>query len=529
VLCAQGASTKINGVSYDSKGSAAAPQNLKDLLPPAQALRLKKVFLFPSMDDLSGALAPKLDEKLVSLFSRNTRFELIRDPQVVKALSPDEASYYKAAQNQAVHKEAAKVTGADTTVLLRTRNLGPNTQMNFELRDANGNLLFMEEGSVPGSAPMETRWGLVEKLYKGMLDRLPFEGTVTGRTANTLTVDLGLGSMRQGEEVEIARIVSVQRHPLLGTIVGTDYVRTGRAKVTTVDRVLSFAEVEEEFAGEKISPGQKVLRAQATVVRRPAPAVGPEEEGEKRPKARPGKQPEAQEADPADDRLTGEFDRPKARFGQLGGNLYYGSLGHSQNVNSAQSEYTGSGLGGGVDGELWITKNWILLGSFGMHGATMGGQGATVGSESWREFSLVGGFRIFPESLADGVILTAGLGYQSMDFDIPANAGLSLGGKKYTGPVVRADGEIFFLEKQKITLGFGIQPFSTISEAGPTLGVVHNGTVIGLHLGWNRQLANEIWFKVGMRYDVANGSYENSTSSITNKRFAIGPGIYYLF
>ena len=383
-VAAQGAiaaTTKINGVTYTGKGTATAPKVAKDGLAPEQSLRLKKVFLFPTVDDLSGALAPKLDEKLFDLFSHNTRFEVIRDPQVLKALSPDEGSYYK----------AAKVTGADTTVLLRTRNVGPDTRMTLELRDASGSLQFAEEGSIPGSSTMDVRWALIEKLYRAFLSRLPFEGTVTGRTAATITVDLGMGSMKQGEEFEIARIVSVQRHPLLGTVICTDYVRTGRARAATVDRVLTFADVIEEFPGEKIGPGQKILRAQSSVVHR----GGLEAESEKRPPLRnrernsefdPVKREDKQEENPLEDRLKSDLDRPKARYGQMGGNLYYGSLSHSQTVNSTATDYSGSGIGGGLDGELWVTKNWILMADYGFQSATLSSVSAPVGSVSWNTY-----------------------------------------------------------------------------------------------------------------------------------------------
>lgn len=527
-LSAGAAETKINGVTYESAGTVVPPQSSRDILPPEQTLRLKKIFLFPSIDDISGALAPKLDQKLADLFSRNTRFELIRDPQVVKALSPDESAYYKAAVNQSVHMEAAKVVGADTTVLLRTRNLGSNTQMTLELRDARGNFLFVEEGSIPGSSTMEIRWGLIEKLYKGLLDRLPFEGTVTGRTARTLTVDLGMGSVKQGEEIELARIVSVQRHPLLGTVVGTDYVRTGRAKVTTVDRVLSFAEVTEEISGEKITAGQKILIARAKIVRREEST--PEPSGAPRKSARKTifDEEQGQEKGPVDSRLEGEFDRPKPRYGNVGGSLYYGSLAQSQTVGGAVGDYSGSGLGGDLSGELWVTKSWIFSALYGFHNAKLASSAVSLGSGSWRDVHAIVGYRIFPENMADGLTLTGSVGYQSMTFDMPDNATLSVGGKKYTGIFLRADAEIAFMDQQTIGVGFGIQPLSSLTETGTSLGIPNKGTVIGLHLSWNKRLMDTIWLRVGLRYVVANGSYENS-STVSNKRFAIGPGLYYLF
>lgn len=422
--------------------------------------------------------------------------------------------------------EAAKVVGADTTVLLRTRNLGQNTQMTLELRDAKGFLLFSEEGAVPGSSSMETRWGQVEKMYKSLLDRIPFEGTITGRTAGTVTVDLGMGSVKQGEEIEIARIVSLQRHPLLGTVVGTDYVRSGRAKISTVDRVLSFAEIIEEIPGEKISPGQKVLITRARVVRRST------EEAEAAAPVRGSKKvrldAEDKEKDPFDDRLQGEFDRPKPRYGQVGGNLYYGTLAHDQSVGGAVGEYSGSGLGGDLNGELWVTRNWIFTALYGFHNAKLAGNSVSVGAASWRDIHALAGYRFFPEHLAEGVTLTGYIGYQSMSFDIPDYAALSVGGKKYSGIFARADAEIAFLNEQTIAVGFGIQPLSTFTETGASLGTTNGGTVISLHLAWNKQLMDSIWLRIGARYAVANGSYENS-ATVSDKRFAIGPGLYYLF
>lgn len=538
-LDAFAAGTKINGVVYSGRvgGAAQTPgkDGIKDPLPPDMSLRMKKVFLFPSIDDVSGALSPKLDEKLSALFGGNVRFELIRDPQVVRALSPDEASYYKAALSAEVHREAARVTGADTTALLRTRNVGTETRIVLEMRDAHGGLLLAEEGSVRGSSPMDARWELVEKLYGGMLSRLPFEGAVTGRTAGTITVDLGLGNVRQGEEIELARIVSVQKHPLLGTVVGVDYARTGRARVTAVDRVLSFAEVIDEMPGERVLPGQKVLRQSSSLIHRSSVMEPAEKWGQGAPHMRWGPARRAPGegrgvgGDPMDDRLKGDFDRPVPRYGMVGAVIQYGSLSHSQSVSGVAADYSGGGLGGELTGELWVTKNWIFSAAFSAQSATLSGSGATVGSTSWKGLGVWGGYRIFPDSLAEGLVLTGSFGYHSMSFDIPTNSAASLGGKKYSGLELRADGEISFLERQKISVGFSLQPFASVTESGPSLGTPNSGTVIGLHLGWNRQLMDALWLRVGLRYEAANGSYDGSSSTISDKRFAIGPGIYYFF
>lgn len=511
------ASTKINGVTYDSAANAGGKS------PSASteaSLKLKKVFLFPSVDDMSGVLAPKLDEKLAQLLSRNSRFDLVRDPQVLKALSPDDKAYGKAASSPIVHKEAARVTGSDTTVILKTRNVGNETEMVLEFRDAEGEILFAETGSIPGFSAMDARWGLIEKLFQAVVAKIPFDGTVTGRTANTLTLDLGASAIKRGEEVDLARIVSVQRHPLLKTIVGTDYVRVGRARVSTVDRSLSFADVIEEFSGELISPGVKVLRTRSNSVRRPEPTYPSE------PRNILREQEEVAAAE--DDRLLGDFDRRKPRYGQVGLNLQYGSLTHTQTAGGVTAEYSGSGIGGNLEGELWVTKNWIASINYGFHSASLAGGGITVGDASWKRVEIIAGYRIFPEDIAEGAHLTGGIGYQVQDFTIPTPAGTSVSGKRYSGLAVRLDGEVQFHRNHKLTTGFGFQPFASVLDNGASPGSPDGGTVIAFHLGWNYQLADSLWGRLGFQFDNSSGNYANN-ASVSDKRFAIGPGVFYSF
>jgi hypothetical protein len=507
----------INGVTYDKN----KPAGKESAAGYDDSLRLKKVFLFPAVDDMNGVLSAKLDEKLVQLFSHDSRFNLVRDPQVVKALSPDDKAYGKATLSPQVHKEAARVTGADTTAILRSKNVGKDAEMTLELRDAQGNLLFSETGSVPGLSPMSARLGLIEKLFRSFLAKIPFDGTVTGRTAKTVTLDLGSSLVRPGEEVEIARIVSIQRHPLLGTIVGVDYVRIGKARITTADSGLSFAEITEEHPGEVISAGAKVLRTRTSSVHRP-------EMPENQPRYESRRAEPQEGRDPFEDRLKGSFDTPQARFGQVGANLQYGSLSHSQTASGATADYSGSGIGGDLDGEIWVTKNWIVSGGYSFHSASLSGDGTTVGDTSWHKYEGFAGYRFFPEETAGGLTLTGSLGYQVQDFNLPTPSGTNVGAKRFAGLALRLSGEMLLLRDHKISGGFGFQPFSSLTESGASLGEPDGGTVIGFHLAWNYRLADMLWGRLGFEFETASGSYTNN-NSVTDKRFAIGPGLYYSF
>ena len=489
-------------------------------LPSEQALRFKKIFLFPSLDDLSGAMAPRLDEKLIELFTKNTRFDLVRDPQVMKALNPDESAYAKVAQNQLIHREAARVTGADTTVILRTRNVGNSTEMVLEFRDANGDLMFSEVGSVPGYSPIEARWATIESLYNTVMAKLPFDGAVTGRTAGSLTIDLGMKSVKVGDELDVARIVSVQRHPLLRTIVGTDYVRVGKARVTAVDKVLSFAEVIEESPGEYVATGNKILSNRHSVQ---APVVSAPIRAPKNPA--PSKN---ETVFPEDERLKGDFDIPKPRYGQIGLSLGYGSLSLSHSTGGQASEMSGSGLGGNFTGQLWITRDWIADIYYGTQGSSLSGGGQT-GSANWKRFDFFGGYRFFPNGVGEHATVIAGLGYQSEKFNWPDIAAVNVGGTSYSGIALKLDAEVKLNPLNMISTGFAFEPFSSLKETGAvSLGTPESATVVVFHLEWNYMIMYNLWAKLGIQYDAASGSYSNS-ATVSDKRFAIGPGISYAF
>jgi hypothetical protein len=115
-----------------------------------------------------------------------------------------------------------------------------------------------------------------------------------------------------------------------------------------------------------------------------------------------------------------------------------------------------------------------------------------------------------------------------MTFAIPASPALKVGGKKYTGISLRLDGEVPIAKLQKMTAGFTLQPFSSVAETDITLGMPKGGTVIGIHVDWNYCITDALWARLGFQFDSADSSYENS-STATDKRFAIGPGIYYSF
>lgn len=507
---------KINNVDY------AKP------LSPDKSLRLKKLFLFPAVDDINNVLAPQLNDYLRAAFEQNNRFEIVKDPGVVKALAPDEAGYVKVATNEAVHKEAAKITGADSTLVLRTRTVGGTTEMTLDWHDGDGKILFSESGTLPGFSSMDARAALIKNLVNTEIKKIPYLATVTGRTAQTITVDLGRGSVNAGDSLEIVKLVSVQRHPLLHTLINVDYVHVGTARVTNVDRVLSFAEIVEEANNENILPDNKIVAIKKINVTGPEKPAGGALEPAKVDEKFSIKEKGA-DVIPV---LSGDFDKPKARYGFASLDLGYGSLSHMGTASGVSSDVSGSGVALNFSGEIWVTKQWILASGYatqsaelkGTHGSGAASLGATTASRL--EFS--GGYKMFPGALAEGTAVIFGLGYQQLKFDYPSNTTMLVGPKKYSGLMLRLGADLFITPDSRIMTNVKFQPFSGLTETGSSPGSVESANVVAFDLAYLYQFSPNFWLKAGINFDTANGSYAGG-STTSDKKFAIGPGIAYSF
>ncbi len=510
-------SKKINNTVYQKSEESVDKQ-----------LRLKKVLLFPSVDDVSGVLAPQLDAHLQHLFAGKPRFELIRDPNIIRALGSDDASYLKIAQSERVHQEAARISGADATVVLRTRSVAGMIEMTLDWRDASGKLLYSESSSLPGSSSLDARSAMIANLLNTIVKKIPFIGTVTGRTGQTLTLDLGRDTLSVGDSVDLIRLVSLQRHPLLGVVVSTDYAKVGTARITSVDRVLSFAEIVEESVGETIRPDNKIVAVHAR---------GQSELRQNNTKSEERFKIEKKSDDAETQGLHGDFDQSVPRFGNLYLDLQYGSISYNQSVSSTTTSLSGSGVAVDLGGELWVTKEWILQLDLATLSATPTGtqSGSNPGSGTFSEgnvsrkdIDVAVGYRVFPVGIASSTNLTVSAGYQKISVNASTDTTNGFGNKAYSGIFIRGAAEIALNQNNKVSAGISFQPFAGFTDDAGVIGVPDSATSIGIDFYWGYRLAPNIWARGGIQYESSNGSYQNG-NTVADKKFAIGPGITYSF
>jgi len=103
------------------------------------------------------------------------------------------------------------------------------------------------EGSIPGAA---------KDIAAAVLAKFPFEGTVTGSDGDRYRINLGKSGYKIGKNMEFSLLTP--RLDESGKVSG--YREIGRLKTRKIDDDFSLAEVEDLKKGEKVTPGDRVVR-----------------------------------------------------------------------------------------------------------------------------------------------------------------------------------------------------------------------------------------------------------------------------
>lgn len=114
-------------------------------------------------------------------------------------------------------------------------------------------------------------------MYQNIKNKLPYRGYVLSRRGLDVTISLGsINGVTAGQELTLAQIIKLNRHPKLKTLVGVEKEIIAKIKVEKVDPYLSFAKIIFEKETGVVDVGAKVLPTE--FITYPAPKLN--EKGE---------------------------------------------------------------------------------------------------------------------------------------------------------------------------------------------------------------------------------------------------------
>lgn len=97
-------------------------------------------------------------------------------------------------------------------------------------------------------------------LYHQLKNKLPYQGSVLSRRGLELTLNIGeKNGIKVGQEVSLAQILKLNRHPKLKTLIGAEKEILGKVQITKVEPYLSFGQIIFEKETGVIDVGAKII------------------------------------------------------------------------------------------------------------------------------------------------------------------------------------------------------------------------------------------------------------------------------
>src|SRR5690606_11179164 len=197
----------------------------------------------------------------------------------------------------------------------------------------NGTDIFMQKEEILRANEVELAYQTTKIWLDEYANFIPYDGKVLGVLGNQITMDIGKGyDIEIGHEFTVKRLIKKEKHRLLKTVVAWDTDTIASGKIANLSQNQAFGKLEVYSKQLRIEPGDWIVL------------------GEK-------SQTEIREStDYRDDSYS---------YGLLGFVDVFASIASgtaSSDTASGNKQASGALYGFGVSGEVWLTREYFLLG-----------------------------------------------------------------------------------------------------------------------------------------------------------------------
>lgn len=221
-----------------------------------QKIILKTITLAPVYDNVDGIYANPIQRLLVDLLQTDKVWGYAEFPDMDKKIFIEK---FDSEPNDVI--EALTKTGSQglLTAFITKGPRGLNAKLKLFTQDQG--LVLLEESfqDINTFAIAQLRESFVN-MYVNLKNRLPYRGYVLSRRGLDVTLNLGaMNGVKIGQQLTLAQIIKINRHPKLKTMVGTEKEIIARVTVTKVEPYLSFAQITFEKETGVVDVGAKIL------------------------------------------------------------------------------------------------------------------------------------------------------------------------------------------------------------------------------------------------------------------------------
>ncbi len=221
-----------------------------------QKLNIRTITLAPVYDNVKKVYSEPIQKLLIELLQNDKVWGYSPNPDINKKIFVER---YETNQNE-VLQVLNNTTSQGLLTALITK--GPNgLSAKLRLYTADQGLLLLEESFQDRQAfEIPKLRDEFVKLYQNLKNKLPYRGFVLSRKGLDVTINAGeKNGLQVGQELTLAQILKINRHPKLKYLVGTEKEIIGRIQIKKVEPYLSFAQVIFEKETGVVDVGAKLI------------------------------------------------------------------------------------------------------------------------------------------------------------------------------------------------------------------------------------------------------------------------------
>lgn len=221
-----------------------------------QKVMIRTITLAPVYDNVNGIYAEPIQKLLIDLLQSDKIWGYSEFPDIGTKIFIEK---FDSQPNDVL--DVLTKTGAQglLTAFIAKGPRGINTKLKLFTQDQ-GLILIEDSFQDVNTFEISKLREMFVTMYHNIKSRLPYRGYVLSRRGIDVTLNLGsMNGIKQGQELILAQILKLNRHPKLKLMIGAEKEIVAKLKVTKVEPYLSFAQIIFEKESGVVEPGTKVL------------------------------------------------------------------------------------------------------------------------------------------------------------------------------------------------------------------------------------------------------------------------------
>jgi hypothetical protein len=484
---------------------------------------LRSIGILRSSDNMDGLFNDYVAAAYKDYFAHQTRFTFNDLSSVDRTLDRSKIPYSKLIMDRDILIQLAKSSSSQS--ILRTRVVKGGKQYFFTLdwlhapqMELIATIEFnLDDPSIGKSLVAESLNAKIKQSLNKLIAKIPFQGNVTGRDGNSVTINLGsISGIQRGDVLSIGTLDEVKQHPLLKKIVEWKFSFTGKIEVEQAEDSISFCKILEEEPGKDISRSQKIFQIQKATFMQPTNALS---ETSDKPL------------------LSNSSEAP--RIGNLSLSLFPAFYDRQySDLNGISNSGGGLTFGAAASGEVLLTREFFAgldfkfsFLNFSQKDIASGTESAATSSggvsQSIFSYKLNLGYMYFLNGDVFGPKGWLKGGLKSDSYNIPSTLG------EYTGPIsfnslfIGAGADLPLRNNWGVIANLTFRLSTSVTQTFVPA-TVNGSSDVEFYLGGYYRLNPNSTIKVGIDV-VSNGATFSDGSSLNQKTVSIVPALLYYF